>query len=261
MAENIKKIAETIGADIIGQVPNTGGAFGAAKAAHEAAALSAEAGGESGFLGSMRDDAELLDEIVEDAMRRRQVSGWLPSKQDFETLEWVCGETGRSLYDLLDEALNAWLQLWRLRQERSKQCAAGESDETAHKPIWDRIQELTAAIPEEVLEEWPHNPEGIDLETADVNDPQTHKKLMDELGRRMSDLSETASCAGWLCGLEERLPALCDQAVKTGKIQPLGGTVVCPGLATRLLAMRNKLGYWVVPASQGGYEPYLPGKA
>ena len=80
---------------------------------------------------------------------------------------------------------------------------------------------------------------------------------MDELGRRMSNLSETAYCAGWMNDLEEQVPALCAQAVKTGKVQPFGGTVVCPGLAARLLAMRDKLGYWVVPAIEGGYEPYL----
>ena len=38
MAKNIEQIAEGLGAEIVGKVPNTGGAFGAAKVAHEAAA-------------------------------------------------------------------------------------------------------------------------------------------------------------------------------------------------------------------------------
>jgi hypothetical protein len=259
MAKNIKQIAEGLRAEIIGQVPESGGgAFGAAKVAKDAEALSQATDTGSGFFGCMHDAAEELDQIVEDAMRRRQLSGWLPNKEDFETLEWVCAETGRSLYDLLDEALGAWLQPWHQRQERSKQLAAGESDNAARKPIWERIQELIADIPEETWEEWPHNPEGIDLEAADVEHPETRKKLIEELGRRMNHLSETAYCAGWMHGLEEQVPALCDQAVKTGKIQPFGGTVVCPGLAARLLAMRDKLGHWVVPAVKGGYEPYVP---
>ena len=81
---------------------------------------------------------------------------------------------------------------------------------------------------------------------------------MEELGRRMNRLSETAYCAGWSRALNECLPALCEQAVKTGNVQPFGATVVCPGLAARLLAMREKLGHWVVPAIKGGYEPYMP---
>ncbi len=74
----------------------------------------------------------------------------------------------------------------------------------------------------------------------------------------MRRAATSASCAGWMHHLEIHLPELCDQAVKTGKVQRYGGTVVCPGLAARLLAMRNNLGYWVVPAVKGGYEPYLP---
>ena len=38
MAKNIEKIAEGLGAEIVGQVSNTGGASGAAEVAHEAAA-------------------------------------------------------------------------------------------------------------------------------------------------------------------------------------------------------------------------------
>jgi hypothetical protein len=44
MAKNIKKIAEGLGAEIVGQVSNTGGAPGAAKVAHDAAVLSERRG-------------------------------------------------------------------------------------------------------------------------------------------------------------------------------------------------------------------------
>ena len=110
MAKNIKQIADGLGAEILGQVSNTGGAFGAAKVAQEAKALSAMAGTESGLLGSMREDADLLDAIVEDAMRKRRLQAWCPSPDDFAALESMAEETRRSLNELLDEALRLLLE-------------------------------------------------------------------------------------------------------------------------------------------------------
>jgi hypothetical protein len=107
MAKNVKQIAEGIGADIIGQVPNTGGAT---KVALDAAALSAAAETGLGSIGALREDAELLDEIVEDAMRRRRMQAWCPSPKDFAALEAMIEETGRSLNELLDEALRLLLE-------------------------------------------------------------------------------------------------------------------------------------------------------
>lgn len=51
-------------------------------------------GSESGCLGSMREDAELLDAIVEDAMRRRRLQAWCPRHEDFAALEAIAEETG-----------------------------------------------------------------------------------------------------------------------------------------------------------------------
>jgi hypothetical protein len=82
MAKDIGRIAAGLGAEILGQVSNAGGAFGAAKVTHGAAALSALTESESGILGSMREDAELLDAIVEDAMRRRRLQAWCPTSED-----------------------------------------------------------------------------------------------------------------------------------------------------------------------------------
>ena len=70
----------------------------------------------------MRDDAELMDEIVEDAMRRRQVSAWLPSKEDFAALEEMAEETGRPLHALLDEALRLLHRQWRQEQAERPSC-------------------------------------------------------------------------------------------------------------------------------------------
>ena len=44
MARNIKRIAAGLGAEIVGQVSHTGGALGAAKVAHDVAALTARRG-------------------------------------------------------------------------------------------------------------------------------------------------------------------------------------------------------------------------
>jgi hypothetical protein len=125
---------------------------------------------------------------------------------------------------------------------------------TTYTPLWEVVRERMKTVPEETWEAWPHNPEGIDLHTADASDPTIRQRLIQELGGRMHRLSEQAYCAGWMSGLEARLPVLCEQAVKTGKPQPLGTIVLCPGLAARLLAMRAKLGHWVVPAVEGGYS-------
>jgi hypothetical protein len=81
MAKNIKEIAEALGAEIVGQVPKPGGgALGAAKVAHDTAALSAAAGAEREWIGAMREDAELLDGSVEEAMRRRRLQAWCPAR-------------------------------------------------------------------------------------------------------------------------------------------------------------------------------------
>jgi hypothetical protein len=105
MVKNIKEIAEGLGAKIVGQVPATGGAFGAAKAAKDAAALSARHDAGPDLLGAMREDAALLDEIVADAMRQRQIEAWRPRQEDFAALEAIATATNRSIQDVLDEAV------------------------------------------------------------------------------------------------------------------------------------------------------------
>lgn len=121
MAENVEKIAEGLGAKIKGKVPQVGGgAFGAARLAHAVDALSQGDGPAIEWLGSMRDYADEMDEIVEDAMRRRQISGWLPSREDFAALEAISEATGQPLNVLLDEALSQFL---RLRNSRTPEGA------------------------------------------------------------------------------------------------------------------------------------------
>jgi len=58
-----------------------------------------------GLLGSMREDAEILDQIVADAMRSRQIQAWHPSQEDFEALEAIAAKTNRPLQNVLNEAV------------------------------------------------------------------------------------------------------------------------------------------------------------
>jgi hypothetical protein len=107
MAKNIERIAAGLGAEIVRQVPDTGGgAFGAARLARQ---VNPNPTPESNLLGSMQEYADELDEIVEEAMRRREISGWLPNHDDFAALEALSEATGQPLSALLDEALRLLL--------------------------------------------------------------------------------------------------------------------------------------------------------
>ena len=94
MCRNSKKDTEGLNAPLAGQIPAAG----------------------TGPIGALRDDAEILDRIVDDAMRSRRISAWLPGKEDFAALVAMTEETGRSLHELLDEALRLLLRQWRQEQ-------------------------------------------------------------------------------------------------------------------------------------------------
>lgn len=176
-------------------------------------------------------------------------------------LDAMINEAGEPIATLAAAVVAAVTAL-ALQQDRASSAHGQEAppadsvgSHTTPTPLWDVVLERMNTVPEETWDAWPHNPEGIDLHTADASDPTIRQRLIQELGGRMHRLSEQAYYAGWMSGLETRLPVLCEQAVKTGKPQPLGAIVLCPGLAARLLAMRAKLGHWVVPAVEGGYSP------
>lgn len=81
-----------------------------------AAAIKTPDVNDSCFIGSMREDADLLDEIVKDAMRTRQLQAWRPSAEKFDILESMIVETDRPLVALLDEALRLLLEDWSRQQ-------------------------------------------------------------------------------------------------------------------------------------------------
>lgn len=62
-----------------------------------------------GSIGAMREDAELLDEIVADAMRQRQIQAWHPSPDDFAALEAIANTTGKTVQDVLNDAVRHFL--------------------------------------------------------------------------------------------------------------------------------------------------------
>jgi hypothetical protein len=60
----------------------------------------------------------------------------------------------------------------------------------------------------------------------------------------MSDVSETCYCAEWLVGLEERLPALCAEAVSTGRPVEFGLDHIAVAEARLMLALAEACGRW-----------------
>lgn len=58
----------------------------------------------------MSEDADLLYEIVEEAMRRRRLQAWCPIPEDFAALESMAEETGQPLNALLDDAVRLLLE-------------------------------------------------------------------------------------------------------------------------------------------------------
>jgi hypothetical protein len=57
----------------------------------------------------MQEDAELLDEVVADAMRLRRIQAWHPSKDDFAALEAIANIPGQTIQDVLNEAVRYFL--------------------------------------------------------------------------------------------------------------------------------------------------------
>ena len=111
MARNIKKIAKRLGAKVTGQVPETGGGmFGATRVAQSAGASSQAGGTRQGLMDVFRNAPEELDRIVEDAMRDRRMQAWRPSPENFAALESMAENTGRTLNELLDEAVRLLLE-------------------------------------------------------------------------------------------------------------------------------------------------------
>jgi hypothetical protein len=60
---------------------------------------------EFGCLGATREDADLLDQVVAEAMRSRQLQAWRPSDEDFAALEAIAAATNRTVPDVLNEAI------------------------------------------------------------------------------------------------------------------------------------------------------------
>ena len=118
MVKNIKQIADQLGANIVGQVPQTdGGVLGAARLAKNVEELTmARDTASDPLLGSMSDHAELMDQIVENAMRIRELHAWRPNDEDFAVLASITEATGQPLNELLDEALRLLLQQWNHQQ-------------------------------------------------------------------------------------------------------------------------------------------------
>jgi hypothetical protein len=73
----------------------------------------------------------------------------------------------------------------------------------------------------------------------------TEAELIQEIGDRMSEISDECYFAGWLDGLEKDLPDLCEEAVATNEPVEYGIGLIAPAEAAELLALVKRLGCWV----------------
>ena len=74
-------------------------------------------GGESDSMGLFREDAELLDEIADVAMRSRMIRGWRPNRADVADLEAIAHCSNRTLYEVLDEGVRLLLLKYKHKTE------------------------------------------------------------------------------------------------------------------------------------------------
>ncbi|MFK7790307.1 MAG: hypothetical protein AB8C95_12545 [Phycisphaeraceae bacterium] len=68
--------------------------------------------------------------------------------------------------------------------------------------------------------------------------------LLQDLGEKMSAVSEDCYYAGWMEGTEYFVPELCQRAMKTNEIQPWGHGEVTPNLGLELSKLAELIGHW-----------------
>jgi hypothetical protein len=91
-----------------------------------------------------------------------------------------------------------------------------------------------------------------------MNASERHK-LTQELGGLMSAISEDCYRAGWLGGTEYSVPELCHRTSRTGVVHSWGHGNISVELATRLIAIADRLGHWADLDEEGvGYVPFQP---
>lgn len=110
MASTIRKTAKRSGKKPARQAPGSGGGAPAAARGHGASASPRVGRPPQGLVGLFRSAPEEIDTIVEDAMRERRVQSWRPSWEDFAALEALAAETGRTLNELLNDAVRLLLR-------------------------------------------------------------------------------------------------------------------------------------------------------
>lgn len=89
--------------------------------------------------------------------------------------------------------------------------------------------------------------------------PHDADALLQELGRRMSELSEACMAAGWLGGTEYLVPELCRRAIDQQQSQRWGHGEVHPERAAQLMALADQLGHWADLDEAGvGYVAFDP---
>jgi hypothetical protein len=90
-------------------------------------------------------------------------------------------------------------------------------------------------------------------------DEATRHELVQQLGQKMSDISEECYCAGWLGDTEYMVPELCRRAIASGQPQQWGHGAISPDQALDLFNLADRIGCWADSDDDSvGYKPFQP---
>jgi len=94
---------------------------------------------------------------------------------------------------------------------------------------------------------------------TDLFEGLEYEELMEELGCRMSRLSEEATCSSWHERVEEELPEVCIDIVERNRPGLFDTTVISVLEARLLMSLAERLGHWVTRhPGRRGWIPHIP---
>jgi len=95
--------------------------------------------------------------------------------------------------------------------------------------------------------------------STDLLENLSYEELLAELGCRMARISEEATCSGWNERIEDELPRLCREIVRTNRPGAFDTTIISVLEARLLVLLADRLGHWVTrKAGRRGWMPHVP---
>jgi hypothetical protein len=82
--------------------------------------------------------------------------------------------------------------------------------------------------------------------------------VLQELGRQMSIISEDASCSGWTWQLENELPQVLLDAVRSRRPAYYADVEISLVYADWLVSLADELGHWVTLSKGGSFVAHIP---